>query len=301
MHFFEGVYPPVFTAFDREDKFARQALEAFIDHLYGKGVHGLYVCGITGEGLMLSPEEREQVAEVAVAASRSRGTVMIHVGCGNTQDAVRLAKHAVRIGAKGVGCLAPYTNQYGIESLVRHYSAVAEAAKPLPVLIYYTPQIAPSLNNYRMLERILDLPSIAGVKFTGTDASDLACTIYERSSRQTVLCGVDEMFLATLQMGAHGAIGALANVVPELFVEIYNHAKGGRWREGNEAQHRLIKVIRVVERYPFLSALKTIARWEGYDCGAPRSPQLSLTLAEQTEMRQGLEAVGMRFPPGSKS
>ena len=295
MHLFEGIYPAVLTPFDSTDRFAPQAYQALIDHLYKAGVHGIYVCGVTGEGLTMSPDERERVAEVAVAASRDRGEVLVNVGGGNTQDSVRLAKHAVRIGADGVGSLAPLTNPYGV-SLVGHFSAVADAAQPLPALVYYNPEVAPSLNSYESLEPVLDLPLIAGVKFTGTDAAELAYAIYERSHHQTILTGVDEMLVALQLMGAHGAVGALANVVPELFVEIYDLAKEGKWRHANEVQRRLLHIIRVTERYPFISALKNIARWQGNDCGEARHPQLALTPAQQSELYQGLETLEMRFP-----
>ena len=291
----EGVYPAILTPFDENGQFNDKAYEKFIDHLYGKGVHGLYVCGVSGEGLMMRPEERERVAEVAVKSSQGRGHVIVHVGCGNTTDSVRLARHASRIGASAVGCLAPYTNQYGLEALRAHFMAVRDAAQPLPFLLYYTPQIAASLNSYRMLECLLDLPGIAGVKFTGTDAGELAVAIFERKKRQTVLSGVDEMFVATLLMGAHGAIASFINVVPELFVDIYNLARNGRWNEASEQQRRLVEIIRITERYPFLSALKAIVRWQAFELGEPRPPQPTLTSNQRSELHHALEAAGMKF------
>lgn len=284
MNGFQGVYPAILTAFDADGGFDPVHFEELIDRLYSRGVQGLYVCGFSGEGLMMSPEERERVAEVAVAASRRRGHAIVHVGCGNTADTVRLARHAAKIGASGVGALAPYTGQYGEEALVEHFTAVLEAARPLPAMIYYTPSVAPSLSTYAVLDRLLNIPGIAGVKFTGTDASEMTCAIFERSGTQTVLSGVDEMFLASLLMGAQGAISSFANLVPAWFVEIYTLAQEGRWQEAREVQSRMIRVIRIVERYPFLSALKTILRWQGMDCGEPRRPHRRLTAEQQREI-----------------
>lgn len=300
MSLFEGVYPAVLTPFDSSGAFNPRAYGGLIDHFFEVGVHGLYVCGVSGEGLMMSPEEREHVAEFAMAASKGRGKVLVHVGCGNTRNSKRLARHAAKIKADGVSCLAPYTDKYGIESLVRHYSRVAEAAHPLPMLVYYTPQVSPSLNTYVALERLLNLECVAGVKFTGTDAADFAFVMYERSAQQTVFSGVDEMFLAALLMGAHGAVGSMVNVVPELFVRIYGLAKEGKWLEANESQRHVMRFIRAVEGFPFLSALKCIVSWQGYECGEPREPQLSLTPEQRAELRRSLESLGMRFYPGKK-
>jgi dihydrodipicolinate synthase/N-acetylneuraminate lyase len=294
--FFEGVYAAILTPFDANGHFHQAAYERLMDHLYNSGVHGLYCCGVSGEGLMMSVAERQAVAEAAVAGLRKRGKVLVHVGSGNTEDSAALARHAARIGADGVGCLAPYTNNYGIEALVDHFAAVAEAARPLPTLVYYTPAIAPSLNHYAQLERLLDLPLIAGVKFTGTDASELAYAICERGERQTVLSGVDENFAPALLMGAHGAIGSFVNVAPDLFAEIYALARKGEWERAREVQRQIVKIVRVTERYPFLSALKNTVTWQGCECGEPRRPQPALSAEEKAELRGRLEALGMRFP-----
>lgn len=281
MNQFHGVFPAVLTAFDAEGSFDAPRYEAIIDHLYKQGVDGLYVCGVTGEGLMMSPEEREQVAEVAVAASSGRGQAIIHVGCGNTADAIRLTRHAVRIGAAGIGCLAPYTSHFSPTALVEHFTAVAQAAEPIPAMVYYTPQTAPSLNSYAVLERLLNLPGISGVKFTGTDASELAYAILERSPTQTVLTGVDEMFFASLLMGAHGDIGSFVNLAPQWFVSIRQLVGAGNLEEARLLQSRLNRLIRTVESYPFLSALKCVVRRFGFECGEPRRPHQRLTPEQQ--------------------
>ncbi|MFB3901991.1 MAG: dihydrodipicolinate synthase family protein [Acidobacteriota bacterium] len=293
MSFFSGVFVAVLTPFNAQSEFKADSYEKFIGHLFDRGVHGLYVCGVAGEGLLMSPEEREEVAEVAITASRGRGKVIIHVGSGNTRDSVRLAKHASSIGAAAVGCLPPHIGNYGIASLIEHYRRVAEAACPLPLFVYYSPQVAPSLGNFGLLERLLDMKEISGLKFTGTDASELAYAIYERSRRQTVLIGVDEMFMASLLMGAQGAIAALANIVPGLFVQIYEAAKSQCWSEANELQRRLVQVGRIVERYPFLSGLKTVAGWQGYELGEPRPPNLVLSSSERLALREALEPLGV--------
>lgn len=280
----KGVYPAILTPFDGKGRFDASGFEKLIQHLYSQGVHGLYVCGVTGEGLMMSLGERQHVADVAIAASRGKGEVIVHVGCGSTADAVLLARHAAGAGATAVGCLAPYTSHFDQDVLVEHFRAVVEAAQPLPAMIYYTPETAPSLNTYGMLERLLDIPGIAGVKFTGTNASELACAIFERSGDQTVFSGVDEMFLAALLMGAQGGIGSFANLVPGWFVQIYEMVQEGRWQEAKLLQHRMIRVIRIVERYPFISALKNVVRWQGFDCGEPRRPHQRLTPEQHTEL-----------------
>lgn len=279
-----GVYPAILTPFDEHGRFGPGPFRSFIAHLYASGVHGLFVCGYCGEGLLMDVAEREAVAAEAVAASRGKGGVIVHAGAARTEDAVRLASHASGIGAEAVAALAP-ASATTTEALKDYFGAVAQAAAPLPTLIYYNPGAAPALGSYSVLEQLLDLPGIGGLKFTGTDAAELACAILQRATRQTVLAGVDEMFLAALLMGAHGSIGAFVNIAAGLFLEIYGLASQGHWTAARQPQRRMIELIRAVERYPFLSALKTIARWQGFELGQPRSPHLSLTAEQERQLR----------------
>jgi len=284
----EGVYPALLTAFDESGTLDLNAYRRFIGHIYNKGVHGIYVGGICGEGLLLSLAEREAAAEIAIDASRSRGSAIIHVGCATTADAVRLARHAAKNGAAAVGCLAPYAGQFGIDSLSAHFRAVADAARPLPTLLYYFPRMAPSLASYDMAERLLEIPNVVGMKFTASDTSEFAAAMFECGPTRTLLSGVDDMFAAALMMGASGAIGSFVNVVPDWFVDIYNLARQQRWEETRQIQARLVRLIRIVEQYPFISALKHLVAWQGFNCGEARPPHQPLSRAQKTDLREAL-------------
>jgi N-acetylneuraminate lyase len=284
----EGVYPALLTAFDESGKLDFNAYRRFIGHLYDKGVHGVYVGGVCGEGLLLSLEEREAAAKIAIDASRSRGRAIIHVGCATTTDAVRLARHAAKNGAAAVGCLAPYAGQFGIDSLILHFRAVADAAQPLPALLYYFPKMAPSLATYDMVERLLEIPNVIGMKFTASDTSEFATAMFECGQTRTLLSGIDDMFAAALMMGASGAIGSFVNVVPDWFVDIYELAREQRWEEARQVQSRLVRLIRIVEQYPFISALKHLAASQGFSCGEARLPHQPLSRAQKTELREAL-------------
>jgi len=71
--------------------------ERLIDHLYKKGVGGLYVTGSTGEGIYLDFDIRKQIVEVAARLSRGRGTVIVHVGAIQAAKALELADHAGKV------------------------------------------------------------------------------------------------------------------------------------------------------------------------------------------------------------
>ncbi|HEY8459165.1 MAG TPA: dihydrodipicolinate synthase family protein, partial [Blastocatellia bacterium] len=94
-----GIVPAVVTPFDAEGKFNVRSFERLIERLYASGVHGLYICGSTGEGMLQTVAQRKQVAEVALRNSPPGKSVIIHVGANVTDDAIELARHAARAGA----------------------------------------------------------------------------------------------------------------------------------------------------------------------------------------------------------
>jgi N-acetylneuraminate lyase len=293
VRYFEGIFPAILTPFDGDGRFLAPAYERFIAHLYTQGVSGVFACGVVGEGLLMNTEEREAVAETAVRASRGKGAVLVQVGSATTAESTRLARHAVQVGADGVSCLAPHSGGFGLEPLLQHFRAVVQAASPLPFLIYYNPGLAPCLTDYSLLERLLDLPGVNGVKFSGLNAEDLSYCVTERSGRQNVLTGVDEMLLATQMLGAHGAIAALANILPADFVAIRRAVTTGQCCDAIPHQLRLIRAARILYNYPFFSALKAIASRCGVDLGTVRLPHLPLSGEQRAELLRLFEEAGM--------
>ena len=96
---FNGILPALVTPFDREGRFDARAFGRLLERVYAADVHGVYINGSTGEGLLQSAAQRQQVAEAAVGNSPPGKQVIVHVGAASTADAVELARHAARAGA----------------------------------------------------------------------------------------------------------------------------------------------------------------------------------------------------------
>ncbi|MSO23039.1 MAG: hypothetical protein EXQ58_07265 [Acidobacteria bacterium] len=106
---FTGILPALMAPFDPTGKVSEEMLCRMVSHYVGIGVNGLYVCGGTGEGVLLSVAERKHVAEIVVREACHRVPVIIHVGAVSTQDAVELAAHAERTGAKPSPAFLPFS------------------------------------------------------------------------------------------------------------------------------------------------------------------------------------------------
>ena len=277
---FFGIIPAVVTPLDASERFHAGAFENLVKRLYAAEVHGLYVCGQTGEGLQQSTEQRKQVAEASVALSPRGKTAIIHVGAHATSEAIELARHASKIGAHAISSLPPSGN-YSFSEIRSYYEALAAAAD-IPLLIYYFPRVAPAIQTLDEILELCRIPNVIGLKFTDSDFFRLWAI---RRTGSIVFNGSDEMLVAGLLMGANGGIGSIYNLVPERFVALYQHAAAGRWDEARKIQDPINEFIRVILRYPVNPAVKAILAWSGIDCGKCILPRRSLTSAEERDLQ----------------
>src|SRR4051812_39905031 len=130
------ILPALITPLTPHGELDVASTERLIDHLYKKGVGGLYVTGSTGEGIYLDCEIRKRIAEVAVKRSKDRGQTIVHVGAIQAATVSELADHAARIGADAISSIPPFAGGYSWDEVRSFYAALAKTSK-LPVIAYY--------------------------------------------------------------------------------------------------------------------------------------------------------------------
>ncbi len=116
-----GLFTALITPFDAKGRVSPDALADLVKFQLSKGSEGIYPCGSTGLGPMLSLEERKVVAETVVKGAGGKVPVVVQVGCADTASSVELARHAERVGAEAVASLTPYYYKPGEKAVVRHF------------------------------------------------------------------------------------------------------------------------------------------------------------------------------------
>jgi N-acetylneuraminate lyase len=281
-----GILPALVTPLTVDERFAAQPMERLLERVYAADVEGVYVCGQTGEGLLLTLDDRRKAAEVAVRNSPAGKAVVVHVGAARTADAVELARHAARVGAHAVSSLPPAAS-FSFPEVRTYYRAIAAAAG-LPVLVYYFPDFSRSVTSLDQIFELCSIPNVVGLKYTDFDLYRLS--LISRAGH-VIFNGRDEVLAPGILMGAGGGIGSFYNLVPELFVDIWQHASEGRYRQAREAQDRVNELIAIVLQYPMIPALKAILAWSGIDCGPAVAPRRRLTPDETAQLKTDLEAA----------
>jgi N-acetylneuraminate lyase len=280
-----GILPALLTPLTSDQKLLVPSLERLLERVYSAGVDGVYVCGSTGEGLVLPADMRRRIVDLAIANSPRGKQVIVHVGAWSFAEARALAEHAAQSGATAISSLPPAGTSY--PELLQYYADLA-GCTDLPLIAYYFPAVNGVTLSYDQLAGICALPGVAGLKFTDYDL--FAMSLLTRQGK-VVFNGRDEVLAAGLLMGATGGIGSIYNLYPGWFVELFAHARAGRWSEAREVQDRINDVLDVLLRYPFLSAVKQVMSWEGIECGEVMRPRIGLTADQKTALRNALEQV----------
>ena len=267
-----GVMSAFLTPFNEDGTVKENAIGELADFQISRGIGGLYVCGSTGEGMVMSAEERMRVAECAVRAAAGRTQVIVHVGSPDEGTSVALARHAVRIGAQGLSAVPPYYYKHHRDYVTSYYKAIA-AATELPFLVYFIPSLVVGLDT-ATLESLMQVPHIVGMKWTEDNLEPLY-NFKERHPDKLAFMGHDAMMLSALILGANGGIGAFYNVMPAGFSRVYRSFMEGDLAAAVEEQRQIDHFIAVIKKY-MLSAnqvpLKAVLKACGVDVGVPRRP-----------------------------
>ncbi len=287
-----GIYPAIITPFDAEGAYDAGAMRRIVRHQLDAGVDGFYVSGGTGEGLLLTPEERRSALETVLDEVKGRAGVIAHVGAFQTADTLALASHAGEVGADAIAALPPaYFYRPDTLGLVRYYSAVAEASS-VPLLIYNIPQRVGITMTRDLFDRLLEVPNIVGMKDSSGDISSLGLFL-AGEKRPLIFNGEDQLLSYGLLAGACGGIGATYNMMPQLFVKLWRAFEAKDLEALARTQLRINELISAVSGVDvFPGRLKQTLAWMGLPCGEPRTPNRPLTEAETTKLRQLLESAG---------
>jgi 2-dehydro-3-deoxy-D-pentonate aldolase len=187
------------------------AVWPYVRFLTDGGADGVFVCGTTGEGVLLGPEERKRAAVVFRAALR--GTLIVHAGAQNTADTAELAAHAAEIGADGVAVIPPPYFPLDEAALAAHLVAAARACEPLPFFIYCFAARSGYPVSLSVIERVRDAAgNLAGLKVSESPWANVEPYL---SIGLPVFVGQEPLIPKALTAGAVGAVSGLAAAFPE--------------------------------------------------------------------------------------
>ena len=288
-----GAFAAMFTPFDKKGMLNEEAIDRLVEYGIREGLKGFYLTGSTGEGMLLTNEERVRVYRRAVKAAKGRCKLIAQVGCVRTDDSVALAKAAADAGVDWISSVAPVYFGQNFPSALRHYKAISEATD-LPFLVYaFNSALVPERD-----VRLFDLKNVKGMKYTGSDYFAVQCLrrrLVEKGKEAIFFAGKDEQLVCALAYRNvfSGGIGTTYNIIPRHFAEICRLSFAGDAAGAARMQDEANRVVELMIENENWSYRKAMMKYIGLDCGPYRYPYAPLTDEEYAAFAKRIDALGI--------
>lgn len=272
---FKGLFSALLTPFNEDGSINFDSLEKLVEFNLQNGIDGFYVGGSTGEGLLLSPEERMQVFECIKKANKGRATLIAHVGTICTLDAIKMAKKAEELEYDAISAVAPYYYGFTLDAVLGYYNDIVNSTS-LPMIIYNFPNSGGFSLTKDIANKLFENEKFIGIKHTSGDMFTL--NQFKTLDREIVVYnGFDETLLAGLSMGADGAIGSTYNFMGKKFKKIMNCFNSGEIETAKALQNEANEIICEMIKYGVFQSEKAILTEMGIDMGQCRPPFMPIS------------------------
>lgn len=287
-----GVFPALTTPFASDGSVSLADLKHNFHKYNGTDLAGYVVMGSTGESVLLTKTEMENVLATAREAASRDKKLIAGTGAESTAETIERTKHAAKLGYQAALVKTPYYYKpaYKPDVLIAHFRRVADAS-PIPVLLYSVPQFTGIALEPPEIAVLAEHPNIIGIKDSAGSVNRTAETIGSVPAAFQVLVGSAATLYPSLVVGARGAILALASALPEKCVALYELFRQGKHEKARELQAALLRASKLIVSELGIAGVKYVMGQRGYRGGLPRLPLVPLQDEQKKRVNALLEAL----------
>lgn len=220
-----GIIVPMVTPLLERDKLDIAGLERLIEHILAVGVHGLFILGTTGEAPSLSYRLRYELIQRVCEQVKKRIPVLVGITDTSFVESINISCKAENAGAQAIVLAPPYYFPAGQSELLEYLDHLTREL-PLPLFLYNMPSYTKLVFEPETIRAAAEYPGIVGIKDSSGNM------VYFRRLQSllkdhpdfSLLIGREELLAEAILLGGHGGVCGGANLIPELYVELYNAA-----------------------------------------------------------------------------
>ncbi len=277
-----GVLTAMVTPFDADRRVDEEGAVRLMRHLLENGSDGLVLAGTTGESATLSDAEKERLWQLAVEEVGDEAYLVAGTGSNDTAHSVHLTRRAAEIGVDAALVVTPYYNKPNRRGLVAHFTAVAQAAPELPVILYNIPsRCVVDLDNELLAELAASIPNVQAVKQARYED-------VEPIDGLDLLAGNDDMLAKVMDIGGTGGILVSSHVVGREMRRMIDEPDARR-----ELHDELADVFKAMFVTSSPTPVKAALEMLGLPAGTLRLPMVEASEEEKAVIRGVLERHGL--------
>lgn len=296
----KGLISPILSPFDDSLNFNQEMYNELAKDLLSTGCSGLAPFGTTGEALSVSNDERMQALENLIKSGVLPDKLIPGTGLCNFPDTVKISRHAVELGCKGVMTLpAFYFKDVTDEGLFQYYEKlIDEINHPnLKIYLYHIPQVSGVGLSIPLVKKLRSAypEIIVGIK----DSSGVWENTEQLLSIDGLIVypGAELPVIDAIKLGGPGCISATANFNPTNIAKVIELSHDGKWDQAEEV-HKDVKEVRYLfQDYSAIPAQKAMLaikykdeRWKNI-----RPPLVQISDQRSSELAEKLRNHGFKF------
>ncbi|WP_295157998.1 N-acetylneuraminate lyase [uncultured Brachyspira sp.] len=252
----EGILSALMTPFNKSGKLDEKVLRKYVRHNIDiMKTDGLYVCGSTGEGLLMSKEERMAVLEITKEEVSGKIPLIAHVGTLNLNEACEMAQKAEELGYDLISAVTPYYYPFSFADISKYYNTILKATKKVPLVIYFLPTLSNNKISLDEFGKLFEDKRVMGIKYTSSDVFLLERLIQKYPDKM-MWAGFDEMLIAYASYGLKSAIGSTYNIQAPLAKKVIKAVDNKDMGKALKIQHDMNDIITTLLNVGIYPALK---------------------------------------------
>ncbi len=275
-----GVFPAVTTQFKADQSLDVPATMAQVERLLRAGVHGIIMLGSLGENCALEPEEKRHLVKAAVETARGRVPVLSGVAECSTAMAARYAADMEKLGATGLMVLPAMVYKSDARETMAHFRTVASATR-LPIMVYNNPPAYGVDVTPEMFGQLADVTNLVAIKESSDNVRRISDIVNRCGDRYILFCGVDDLILESMMLGAVGWVAGLVNAFPEETMRVHELAAARKFAEALPLYRWFMPTLHLDVSVKLVQYIKLAQAMVGYGSEHMRAPRLPLEGGER--------------------
>lgn len=242
---FKGSMVAIVTPF-KNGKLDEEELRELVEFHIKNKTKALVPCGTTGESATLSLAEHERVIELVVETANKKLPVIAGTGSNNTQEAIRLTRHAKQAGADAALLITPYYNKPTQKGLYLHFKQIAESVD-IPLILYnIASRTAVNMAPETIASLASEFKNIVGVKEASGNLEQMSRIKLLCPKKFALISGDDALTLPVLSIGGVGVISVVANIVPGDVAKMVEEFEKGNLKKAQEIHYKLLPLVKAM-------------------------------------------------------
>lgn len=260
-----GIIPPVITPLKSQLQLDLHGVERLTEHIINGGVSGLFVLGTTGEGPSLPVSLKKEFVELICRQVNGRIPVLAGVADTSFSNTIEIARYAADCGAYASVLMTPFFFKVTQKDLIKYIRNLI-AQIPTPVLLYNIPAYTKMAFEYESLKQLTDEEKIIGIKDSSGDMDYFSEILKLKKDRPdwSIMCGPDKVVLEAMKAGADGGVNAGANIIPEVYVTMYNESANGNFENAEKLNNQVMRLYEAAHlAKPYIVCFKHMLKCMG--------------------------------------